>query len=351
MNEFLNGLGTLNAEEKNHIMTMYARATIAPAPHYVQIFAKAAIEGVFGNHLDILNAFMSSVKDLNQLPFTKEHAEKGIHVLRSLFAREVLNARYRAQKPPADEKMRWAISRVRDYGYVDLGEFINKRHVDEVRAAIEKHGFSENKKPENLVANRNFVDAYVLQWLLWNSELHQYLMYCMGHDPYQPSGLMDQYEKNTFVQRIRNMPMDGDVQKVMHHDTYFDAYKFWYFPDATTTGLNSRLGDEGNFVYSPSSHLLSLQRLNWMQGAYMRHYNNTIEPTRTYGHSEGSLRILPHELKEIGHYEQPIKTFGNTLVIANVFGFHRRGDVQTETVRSAVHGSIRSLDPFSLNHS
>jgi hypothetical protein len=78
----------------------------------------------------------------------------------------------------------------------------------------------------------------------------------------------------------------------------------------------------------------------------MRFYTGEIEPERTYGHAEGSLRVLPHELKQMNLEEKNMVVGRDTLVIANVFGFHRRGEALVESTRNAVHGSIRLERPF-----
>ena len=43
---------------------------------------------------------------------------------------------------------------------------------------------------------------------------------------------------------------------------------------------------------------------------------------------------------------KPVPVDGNTLVIANVSGFHRRGDTANTYIRDAIHGSIRLSNPF-----
>ena len=39
---------------------------------------------------------------------------------------------------------------------------------------------------------------------------------------------------------------------------------------------------------------------------------------------------------------------GDTLVVANVFGFHRRAEAHVPSERLAIHGSIRYDSPFAL---
>ena len=62
---------------------------------------------------------------------------------------------------------------------------------------------------------------------------------------------------------------------------------------------------------------------------------------------EGSFRISDEEIQE--YYPDrrcEVVIPSNTLVLANVFGFHCRGNTNEETERLAIHGSIRFSDPF-----
>jgi hypothetical protein len=63
-------------------------------------------------------------------------------------------------------------------------------------------------------------------------------------------------------------------------------------------------------------------------------------------HMEGSYRASEEELIAMNFKLEPITVKANTLVIANVAGFHSRGEVETEYTRNAIHGSIRIDKPF-----
>ena len=53
-------------------------------------------------------------------------------------------------------------------------------------------------------------------------------------------------------------------------------------------------------------------------------------------------------MKTMGTTPKLFSVPANTLVVANVFGFHRRGHTEEQVVRDAVHGSVRVSNPFEF---
>ncbi len=147
----------------------------------------------------------------------------------------------------------------------------------------------------------------------------------------------------TFVQRLMNSPADGDVQKVFHSDVFFPALKFWYFP-------NEVLPESGALEYVPYSAKLTDQLIDWHYHQSIRAAADDYEAWRTYGHKEGSLRVSEDEIGSLGLMTREMTCKPNTLVIGNVFGFHRRGQPNVEAERVAIHGSVRVPNPFSIKH-
>lgn len=153
------------------------------------------------------------------------------------------------------------------------------------------------------------------------------------------NSLEDQMTMNTFYQKVINSPQDNDVQKVFHMDTFFPAWKFWYFPKASS-GFNS-----GNFMYVRGSHVFDEAKQTFMRDRYHRFLEGEEMDKDSI---EGSFRITEEEIKE--HYPDgrcEVVVPANTLVVANVFGFHCRGNTSKEIERLAIHGSIRFSDPFT----
>ena len=125
-----------------------------------------------------------------------------------------------------------------------------------------------------------------------------------------------------------------DLQKELHRDTFFRALKYWYFLRPVTP-------EDGPFEYVPGSHRLDPARLRWEQttaDAAIRH--------RRQPDVSGSFRIRPEALADLG-LPQPVSLHcrANTLVLADVFGFHRRGAALPGRQRLALYGWNRPY-PF-----
>jgi hypothetical protein len=126
-----------------------------------------------------------------------------------------------------------------------------------------------------------------------------------------------------------------DLQKVLHRDTFFRSLKFWLF-------LRPVSPEDGPFVYVPGSHRLDHPRLQWEQATA-----NAAIAARTMPNLGGSFRIHESELAALG-LPRPV-SFScpeNTLVVADVLGFHRRGDALPGRERLALYGWLRPY-PFS----
>ena len=199
---------------------------------------------------------------------------------------------------------------------------------------IEKFPIAENKNDSNFLftQKRDWVESHLRDFV----RIHDIVMDCHALDK-----LHSQFNQNTFVQRIQNSPDDNDVQKVMHMDTFFPTVKFWFFPQDVTI-------NDGPFCYVPKSNILTDKRKEWMRQQWQNIIDGNIEPERTYGHAEGSLRIFNEELRAMCLEASAYPVMANTLVIANTFGFHARGQVSNTVVRQAIHGSIRLSRPFEI---
>lgn len=124
-----------------------------------------------------------------------------------------------------------------------------------------------------------------------------------------------------------------DPQRDPHRDTFHPAIKLWLFIDEAAA-------DHGPFMYSPGSHRMTAERYRW-------EYRRACAASRGGPDRDGSFRIGPDELAALGlpalrAYPVP----PNTLVIADVRGFHRRGDAAAGVQRLALYANLR-LWPFT----
>lgn len=125
-----------------------------------------------------------------------------------------------------------------------------------------------------------------------------------------------------------------DPQTDWHADTFHSTAKAWLF-------LHPVGERDGPLGYRPGSHILTERRLRWEQSASIgaaRHSNRL--------HARGSFRASEEELEAMG-YGDPLVAIvpGNTLVIADTSGFHRRTPSPAPTVRVEVYFSLRR-NPF-----
>ena len=125
-----------------------------------------------------------------------------------------------------------------------------------------------------------------------------------------------------------------DLQKDLHRDTFFRALKFWYF-------LRPVDREHGPFEYVPGSHRLDRSRMRWEQATADAAIRHQRQPDVS-----GSFRIKEDGLVALG-LPQPVSITcpSNTLVLADVFGFHRRGAALPGRERLALYGWNRPY-PF-----
>ena len=157
-----------------------------------------------------------------------------------------------------------------------------------------------------------------------------------------------QFWNTAFIQRLHKnskghlLDKSGrDVQLDAHADIFAPSLKWWYFPEDVYL-------EHGPLNYAlkscaPTETILKF----WHRQSSEVCEGFAIPPWKEPGHSEGSLRVSSQELESMGLEMTPIICKANTLVVANVHGFHARGVAQDpETnIRNAVHGSIRTR-PF-----
>jgi hypothetical protein len=121
-----------------------------------------------------------------------------------------------------------------------------------------------------------------------------------------------------------------DPQRALHRDTFHSAIKLWLFLDA--------VGEtDGPFEYVHGSHRMSRARYRW------EHAQARIASVKRRG---GSFRVDPDELAALGlPPPRAYEVRENTLIIADVRGFHRRGAAVPGATRLAVYANLRT-SPF-----
>ena len=277
-------------------------------------------------HPDVFTGY----KFFNKEPFTNvQLMEQGLHVFRMIFARHAGKIR--------EEGYDWFDDGI---GVMHFEDYCDNEFVNKIRKEIDLLPISENKQPFNTVQALEAQDYPSIVQLVKESDIFDRCCKSVRRST-ESIDAQEYYLNTTFVQRVDNSPTDGDIQKVCHSDIFFPAVKFWYFP----YDVNE---DDGPFMYGEHSPTLTHRIIDF----HYRESVNVVKGTwdrekRNKGHGEGSFRALPADLEDMGVElkAQPVKA--NSLVIANVSGFHCRGNTKFRSVRSSVHGAIRLEDCFA----
>jgi hypothetical protein len=127
----------------------------------------------------------------------------------------------------------------------------------------------------------------------------------------------------------------ADPQRNLHSDAFHPSVKAWLF-------LTDVAEDRAAFQYVPGSHRLTAERRAWERDMSILAARSPDRLTR-----RGSFRIDPASLPQLGLPEP--RTFAvaaNTLVVADMFGFHARGPSGVPAMRVEIWAFGRH-NPFT----
>ncbi len=279
----------------------------------------------------------------------------GPHRRRMALAERCAAMRRRAG-PRIDEDLACTVAKLDRDGYVVLPDFLAPEQVERLAREVEPVAAqSETRQPSGKRNQTGFgakipfeggFDRYDGATLNRFLEIDQVAMphaASFARDPRLAKltrrivGLPHRPEKTQiYLTRHGDEGQGHDIQKDLHHDTFFSAMKFWYF-------IRPVCPDDGPFAYVPGSHRLTERRLQWEQ----RTADDIIDKHNHPNHG-GSFRIGADKLASLG-LPQPVSLAcpANTLVIANVLGFHRRSNALPMSSRLALYGWLRPF-PFGL---
>lgn len=208
-----------------------------------------------------------------------------------------------------------------------------------IKKEIESFPLRVNSNNLNIVSNKKNTQLYKS---IFSNEIKQIIFDAIGLNA------ESQFNSTTFVQRLNKnseahvIEKNGeDAQYRYHADIFAPSLKWWYFPDEVKE-------EHGPLCYAEKTCSLNKNILKWWYEETLKITSNQYIPEwKNPGHSEGSPRIEIDKLKEMGYDMKKMICEPNTLIIANVHGFHCRGKPQNweKNIRNAVHGSIR-CEPF-----
>lgn len=262
-------------------------------------------------------------KALNRPPFNEMYpTSRGLHAFRRYFSQMAHQHRAKDGNDQFDK-----------VGLVVFEKFAPARWLKAAREEIEAFPIGVNKQPFNILTQNEDVSPTLNKI---SERTYKHIVKCLGGETDE---IRAKFLENTFAQRVHNKPDDNDHQKLAHVDTFFPAIKWWWFPDEVKL-------EHGPFHYAKGSCYPTDTYLDWIYQESMNVVEDKYEKWKGKDHMEGSYRASEEELIAMNFELEPITVKANTLVIANVAGFHSRGQVKKEYIRSAIHGSIRIEKPF-----
>lgn len=141
-----------------------------------------------------------------------------------------------------------------------------------------------------------------------------------------------------YIEQVRNGVAAGgkDPQKNLHSDTFHPTMKFWFFLDDVPL-------ENGPFNYVPSSNQLTPERLAWE--------HKTSQYACKHADSYAARGSFRFETNDLAQLKLPApKAFvvkKNSLLMADTFGIHARGQAEAGSTRLAIWGMSRT-NPFNL---
>ena len=130
-----------------------------------------------------------------------------------------------------------------------------------------------------------------------------------------------------------NDPSFPDIQAVNHKDSFHSTIKFWFYIDDCPL-------ENGPFAYSVGSHRMTRARYRW-------EYDRSVRAC-ALKQKEGSFRVTDDEVAKMGF--PPLTPFplkGNTLVVADTRGFHKRTNGKPGARRLSIFANMSRM-PFKV---
>ena len=271
---------------------------------------------------------LRNTKSFRRPPFSSAaHQRRGLHLFRVIFSRHALDAR------PAGEHAETFAGG----GLVVLPGFVgDPGRVAGIARLTARVAGAAVRKRGNLVSQFKGADADLVAEAVDRIETAALSAIRRPGD----AAARKIFRDGAYAQRIDNRPDDKDEQKVPHSDIFFPALKWWWFPHGIGRG-------RGAFRYAVGSPELTPAMLEFRHRHAIEITSGAVDAWRGKGHADGSLRASGTELNMMGLTcaEQPVAA--DTLLIANVFGIHARGQVTMPSERLSLHGSLRVGDPFA----
>ena len=303
---------------------------------YMQRIARPAVRGLKKSPQWILELF-SWGKSFKNNPIIGNYWLNlcGLHVLRVVLAQLLFRFRLLLLAPlvPAEDRRAF----LKD-GYVLKENFLPPERFGQLVAELRGYTGEVREFVEGTtLTQRTFMTQPVrdklpaLRAFAQDSRLDRLMRYCSSKN--RPPLF---YIEN--LCNHANVTPRPDPQRDMHADTFHPCVKGWLYIDPVDD-------NNGPYIYVPGSQRLSWRRLKW-------EYRQSLEACKKGAQRapgrywDGSFRVTDAELEEMGFAPRKFCVPANTLVIGNVYGFHRRGEALAASHRMTVWMQARD-NPFN----
>ena len=256
--------------------------------------------------------------------------ERGLHAGRVVLAHRLAAARRKPLAAAVPETDRAAFERD---GFIVRPDFLPAGLFRSLLSALQEHRFALREKREgDSILRKIAVTATVrralppLAALLDTPDWGALIRYVGGRNStpgVQLQGVLQHAHAGS-----------RDPQTYLHADTFHPTVKAWFY-------LTDVAEDAGPLTYVAGSHRLTAARLRWERQMSLSARDAADLDTR-----EGSFRIDEAALEALGHLPPVhLAVPANTLVVADTFGFHARGQSAAPSLRVEVWG-IGPRNPF-----
>ena len=147
------------------------------------------------------------------------------------------------------------------------------------------------------------------------------------------SGFAHRPERFFVYQTVQGNPENHDPQQDPHRDTFHSTVKLWLFLEDVPEEL-------GPFAYAAGSHRMTWRRHLWEY----RRANDVASSTSN--RKGGAFRVSQEDLSRLNTQIRSYPVKANTLVIADVRGFHCRSIGRVGATRLSLYANLRRW-PFS----
>ena len=279
----------------------------------------------------IKSSFLTSQKDMKDVFVPPIIEEYGLSIKRHfIYTASYIIQQANSIKKQNNKLMQGICNDFMMQGYIAVENFLPTAIYNKLAKKFIEYHFSLSKNSKTLLFNQ---DQELMSNIFLNDNFVNFLSLLTA---YESETIKKEIQMNTFCQHVKlKYPEDKkeDPQQVFHIDTFYPAFKFWYFPYKVTS-------KDAPFEYVKGSHLPQKQlychyHQRYLDNVYDKNYSVSID------NKEGSLRLTERDIDRVGLVKEKVEVPENTLVIANVGGLHRRSRHFNDVDRYSIHSSIR----------